>query len=97
MDENLKYWLECLEENEHDVCSEAQIALLNICQNLLKSPDNEKSREVRLDSEVTIQKILPAIGAVECLIEVGYVEVCIQFEEHFKCSNVAFLLFFQLL
>lgn len=77
MDENLKYWVECLEENEQDVCNEAQIALLNICHNLLISPDNEKFREVRFDSEITIQKILPAIGAMECLVEVGYVEVCI--------------------
>ncbi|XP_032670197.1 peptide-N(4)-(N-acetyl-beta-glucosaminyl)asparagine amidase [Odontomachus brunneus] len=74
MDDNLKYWLKCLEENEYDVCDEAQVALLNICHNLLKSPDNEKFREVHLDNEIIVQKILPAIGALECLVEVGYVE-----------------------
>lgn len=77
MEENLKYWLECLEENEDNVCNEAQTALLDICRKLLKSPDNDKSREVRLDNEVVIEKILPAIGAMECLFEIGYVEVCI--------------------
>ncbi|EFN85481.1 peptide-N(4)-(N-acetyl-beta-glucosaminyl)asparagine amidase [Harpegnathos saltator] len=74
MDENLKYWLRCLEENEYDICDKAQRALLNICHKLLMSPDDDKCREVRFDNEIIIQKILPAVGAIECLVEVGYVE-----------------------
>ncbi|XP_014477524.1 PREDICTED: peptide-N(4)-(N-acetyl-beta-glucosaminyl)asparagine amidase [Dinoponera quadriceps] len=74
MEENLEYWLKCLEENDQKVYYEAQKELFNICQNLLKSPSNDRYREVRLDNEIIIQKILPAIGAMECLIEVGYVE-----------------------
>lgn len=76
MDESLERCVKSLEENAEDVRDEAQRALLSICQNVLRSPSNYRSRELRLDDEVVIEKLLPAIGAMECLFDVGYVEVC---------------------
>lgn len=75
MDESLEVCVKSLEENENDVRDEARRALLNICHNLLRSPNDDKFRELRLDDDVVIEKLLPAIGALECLFHIGYVEV----------------------
>ncbi|KAL6429024.1 hypothetical protein ACFW04_008076 [Cataglyphis niger] len=72
--ESLERCVKSLEENENNVRDEAQKALLNICHNVLRSPNDDKAREVRLDDEVMVEKLLPAIGAMECLFDVGYVE-----------------------
>ncbi|KYN08531.1 Peptide-N(4)-(N-acetyl-beta-glucosaminyl)asparagine amidase [Cyphomyrmex costatus] len=74
MDESLERCVKSLEENTEDVRDEARRALLSICRNVLRSPDNYRSRELRLDDEVVVEKLLPAIGALECLFDVGYVE-----------------------
>ncbi|XP_077265699.1 N-glycanase Pngl [Temnothorax americanus] len=74
MDENLERCVKSLEENAEDVRDEARRALLSICRNVLRSPSNYRSRELRLDDEVVVEKLLPAIGAMECLFDVGYVE-----------------------
>jgi len=78
MDESLERCVKSLEENTEDVRDEARRALLSICRNVLRSPNNYRSRELRLDDEVVVEKLLPAIGALECLFDVGYVEVCTQ-------------------
>lgn len=67
--------MKSLEENTEDVRDEARRALLSICRNVLRSPSNYRSRELRLDDEVVVEKLLPAIGAMECLFDIGYVEV----------------------
>ncbi|EFN73808.1 Peptide-N(4)-(N-acetyl-beta-glucosaminyl)asparagine amidase [Camponotus floridanus] len=72
--ESLERCVKSLEENDNNVRDEARKALLNICCNVLGSPNNNKAREVHLDDEVVIEKLLPAIGAMECLFDVGYVE-----------------------
>ncbi|XP_012527139.1 peptide-N(4)-(N-acetyl-beta-glucosaminyl)asparagine amidase [Monomorium pharaonis] len=74
MDESLEHCVKSLEENDEDVRDEARRALLSICRNVLRSPSNYRSRELRLDDEVVVEKLLPAIGAMECLFDVGYVE-----------------------
>ncbi|KAL6255088.1 hypothetical protein P5V15_013421 [Pogonomyrmex californicus] len=74
MDESLERCVKSLDQNEEDVRDEARRALLGICRNVLRSPDNYRSRELRLDDEVVVEKLLPAIGAMECLFDVGYVE-----------------------
>ncbi|XP_012235870.2 peptide-N(4)-(N-acetyl-beta-glucosaminyl)asparagine amidase [Linepithema humile] len=74
MDGSLERCVESLEENENDVRDEARRALLNICHNLLRSPNDDKSRELRLDNDIVVEKLLPAIGALECLFHIGYIE-----------------------
>lgn len=88
--ESLERCVKSLEENDNHVRDEARKALLNICHNVLRSPNNNKVREVRLDDEVVVEKLLPAIGAMECLFDVGYVEVCIRANRYF----LIFLLFY---
>lgn len=61
-------------ENENSVRDEARTALLDICNNLLRSPNDDKSRELRLDDHVVVEKLLPAVGAMECLFDIGYTE-----------------------
>jgi len=78
MDENLERCVKSLDENEADVRHEARRALLDICHNILKSPHDDKFRELRLDNEIVIEKLLPAVGAMECLFDIGYIEVCIK-------------------
>lgn len=89
--ESLERCVKSLEENENDVREEARKALLNICRNVLRSPNNDESREVRLDDEVVVEKLLPAVGAMECLFDVGYVEVCI-----FDLTDISYFLIFVL-
>ncbi|EZA49839.1 Peptide-N(4)-(N-acetyl-beta-glucosaminyl)asparagine amidase [Ooceraea biroi] len=72
--ESLERCVRSLDENEADVRNEARRALLSICRSVLGSPSDDKSRELRLDNEVVTEKLLPAIGAMECLFDVGYVE-----------------------
>lgn len=90
--ESLERCVKSLEENENNVRDEAQRALLNICHNVLRSPNDDKAREVRLDDEVVIEKLLPAIGAMECLFDVGYIEVCIRSNRYFLFSDFFTLL-----
>lgn len=75
MVENLRQCVKTLEENSKEVRDEARKVLLNICHNILIFPDDEKYREVRLNGDA-IEKLLPAVGAMECLFGIGYVEVC---------------------
>lgn len=80
MDESLKRCIKSLEdENENSVRDGARKALLDICKNVLRSPNDDKSRELRLDDHVVVEKLLPAVGAMECLFDIGYIEVCILF------------------
>jgi len=78
MDEDLERCVKSLDENNVNIRYEARQALLDICHNVLKSPHDDKSRELRLDNEIVIEKLLPAVGAMECLFDIGYIEVCIQ-------------------
>ncbi|XP_011695997.1 PREDICTED: peptide-N(4)-(N-acetyl-beta-glucosaminyl)asparagine amidase [Wasmannia auropunctata] len=88
MDESLERCVKSLEENTEDVRDEARRALLTICRNVLRSPSNYRSRELRLDDEVVVEKLLPAVGALECLFDVGYVE---DGERIFLPQNVSLL------
>lgn len=91
--ESLERCVKSLDENETDVRNEARQALLNICRNVLRSsPNDNKSRELRLDNEVVIDKLLPAIGAMECLFDVGYVEVSVR-EDISKLLSIVYCFF----
>lgn len=75
---NLKYHVKSLmEENKDDVRDYAREALLNICEAVIRSPYDRTTRELQLNGEVVVKKLLPAIGAMECLFDIGFIEVCI--------------------
>ncbi|XP_043250570.1 peptide-N(4)-(N-acetyl-beta-glucosaminyl)asparagine amidase [Colletes gigas] len=74
MDRDLQRCLDLLKENDDRVRDDAESALLTVCQNILSHPNDKQYREVHLDNPV-IEKLLPAAGAMECLFDIGFVEV----------------------
>ncbi|CAK9823570.1 Peptide-N(4)-(N-acetyl-beta-glucosaminyl)asparagine amidase [Anthophora retusa] len=74
MDKDLQRSLDLLKENEEQVRNDAESALLTVCQNILSHPNDKQYREVRLDDPMVIKKLLPALGAIECLFDIGFVE-----------------------
>ncbi|XP_017893264.1 peptide-N(4)-(N-acetyl-beta-glucosaminyl)asparagine amidase [Ceratina calcarata] len=74
MEKDLQRSLELLRENVEEVRNDAEAVLSSICQNILSYPDDKQHREVRLDDPLVIAKLLPALGAIECLFDVGFIE-----------------------
>ncbi|OAD53213.1 Peptide-N(4)-(N-acetyl-beta-glucosaminyl)asparagine amidase [Eufriesea mexicana] len=74
MDKNLLRSLDLLKENEKQIRNDAEHALLTVCQNILAHPNNKQYREVKLDHPIVTAKLLPALGAIECLFDIGFVE-----------------------
>ncbi|XP_065226688.1 peptide-N(4)-(N-acetyl-beta-glucosaminyl)asparagine amidase [Planococcus citri] len=66
--------LKTLEENEHEVYLEVTDILLRIIDNVLNSPRNPKFRKLRLGNDIVSNKLIPAIGAMECLFHLGFQE-----------------------
>lgn len=65
-----------LEENNGDVYKEVFDILLKVLDNVIKAPENIKYRKLRLSNEIVSNKLIPAIGALECLFDFGFQEVC---------------------
>lgn len=74
MEKDLQRSLDLLRENGEQVRNDAEAVLSTICQNILSHPNDSEHRRVRLDDPVVIAKLLPALGAIECLFDVGFVE-----------------------
>lgn len=74
MEKDLLRSLDLLKENDEQVRNDAENALLTVCQNILSHPNDKKFREVRLDHPLVTAKLLPALGAIECLFDIGFVE-----------------------
>lgn len=84
MDRDLQRSLDLLKGNEEQVRNDGESALLTICQNILSHPNDKLYREIRLDDPLVTSKLLPALGAIECLFDIGFVEVII-----FSMQNVS--------
>ena len=82
MDKDLLRSVDLLKENEEQVRNDAENALLTVCQNILSHPNDKQYREVRLDNPMVTTKLLPALGGIECLFDIGFVEVIIH-----TCDN----------
>lgn len=78
MEKDLLRSLDLLKENDEQVRNDAENVLLTVCQNILSHPNDKKFREVRLDHPLVTAKLLPALGAIECLFDIGFVEVIIR-------------------
>ncbi|XP_043518804.1 peptide-N(4)-(N-acetyl-beta-glucosaminyl)asparagine amidase [Frieseomelitta varia] len=74
MDKDLLRSVDLLKENEEQVRNDAENALLTVCQNILSHPNDKQYREVRLDNPMVTTKLLPALGGIECLFDIGFVE-----------------------
>lgn len=65
-----------LEENSKEVFETAVRLLTTVADNILKNPNDIKFRRLKLANKNVSEKLLPAIGAIECLFEMGFDEVC---------------------
>lgn len=90
MDKDLLRSVDLLKENEEEVRNDAENALLTVCQNILSHPNDKQYREVRLDNPMVTTKLLPALGGIECLFDIGFVETtdCLSLPEEAPLSKL---------
>lgn len=79
MDHHLQHCLNLLNENDKEIKLKAFKVLLDICDNIIKYPDDIKYRRIKVGNQVIMNKLLPASGGIECLFEIGFQEVNILF------------------
>lgn len=75
MSGNLKYCISLLQDNEESIRKEAQQVLVKLCTNIMKNPKEPRYRRIKLENAAISTKLLPALGAIECLFEAGFIEV----------------------
>ncbi|CAL8295549.1 unnamed protein product [Merluccius merluccius] len=63
-----------LVENPNEVFLDAANLLLTYADNILRYPNEEKYRSIRIGNSTFSTKLLPIKGAVECLFEMGFEE-----------------------
>nr|XP_040043898.1 peptide-N(4)-(N-acetyl-beta-glucosaminyl)asparagine amidase [Gasterosteus aculeatus aculeatus] len=61
-------------ENSNEVFLDVAKLLLTYADNILRSPNEEKYRSIRIGNPTFSTKLLPVKGAVECLFEMGFEE-----------------------
>ena len=64
-------------ENSKDDFLAASELLLRLAGNVLENPQQSKYRRIRLANPLIETKLLPVVGGIECLFEMGFLEVCI--------------------
>ena len=65
-----------LKRNETEIFDAAANILLTFANNIIKNPNESKYRRIRVGNEAVTNKLLPATGAIDCLFEMGFEEVC---------------------
>ncbi|MEE6509773.1 hypothetical protein FKM82_027779, partial [Ascaphus truei] len=61
-------------QNEQQVFMDASQLLTIYADNILRSPNEEKYRSIRIGNSAFSSRLLPVRGAVECLFEMGFEE-----------------------
>uniref|UniRef100_A0A4W4H6J3 Peptide-N(4)-(N-acetyl-beta-glucosaminyl)asparagine amidase n=1 Tax=Electrophorus electricus TaxID=8005 RepID=A0A4W4H6J3_ELEEL len=72
-------------ENSNEVFLDVSKLLLTYADNILRNPNEEKYRSIRIGNPTFSTKLLPIKGAVECLFEMGFEEA----ETHLVFPNSA--------
>lgn len=62
-------------ENPIDDFVQAAKIILKFADNILSNPNEEKYRKIRLGNPTVETKLLPIVGALECIFEMGFQEV----------------------
>lgn len=75
MDESVHRCLNLLDENDTRIRENALRILLKICDNIIKHPEVAKYRRIQVANATISEKLLPASGGIECLFELGFIEV----------------------
>lgn len=60
------------ERKEFDIASDL---LVRFASNVLRDPQNLKYRQIKLTNEIFMNKILPVLGAIDCLFTMGFEEM----------------------
>lgn len=76
---DFQFCISLLNENDKDVENEAKRILTKMCDNIIKNPNDIKYRKIRIENAIVEKKLLPAIGAIECLFAAGFIEVNINY------------------
>ncbi|KAH0560673.1 hypothetical protein KQX54_006877 [Cotesia glomerata] len=63
-----------LEKNDIEIQQSALKVLCELCDNIIKYPEEDKYRRIRIGNPSITDKLLPASGAIECLFELGFIE-----------------------
>ena len=71
----MKRCIALLQENEDSLKKDVVQILLKICNNILSKPEELRYRKLKISNFIITNKLLPAVGAIECLFEAGFVEV----------------------
>ncbi|XP_013882022.1 peptide-N(4)-(N-acetyl-beta-glucosaminyl)asparagine amidase [Austrofundulus limnaeus] len=66
--------ISALFDNPNDVFRDVAKLLLTYADNILRNPNEEKYRSIRIGNPTFSTKLLPIKGAVECLFEMGFQE-----------------------
>ena len=66
-----------VEDNPQELFLEAARILLKFADNVINNPNEPKYRKIRLGNPMVENKLLPVSGALECLFEMGFIEVSI--------------------
>lgn len=75
------------ENSVNDFMTASEI-LIKFANNVLQNPSEQKYRRIRLANPTVEGKLLPVCGAMECLFEMGFAEVELDFSYNFKvCLN----------
>ncbi|KAG8439617.1 hypothetical protein GDO86_005701, partial [Hymenochirus boettgeri] len=61
-------------QNDSQVFLDASQLLLAYADNILRNPNEEKYRSIRIGNPTFSTKLLPVRGAIECLFEMGFEE-----------------------
>ena len=79
--ESNRYFSSILElsKNPGDVFLDTSEILLKFAENILKNPNNPKYRRIRVGNPIVQGKLLQVAGALECLFQMGFQEVCLLF------------------
>lgn len=65
-----------LRSNSVEICDEVVRLLCKIADNIIKNPNNPKVRILQKNNSTIKNKVLAANGGLECLLLMGFQEVC---------------------